>query len=504
MEDFRNCSEWIGKNALIFGAKEAVASDRARLSYSTLNNRATIIAGFLKDSGVKKGDRVCLLMQNDVEFIEIMIGIWKAGAVVVPINYRLSLPEIKYIIEDSEPHLIFYDEEFRNSVSELRLRIRSIEIPDNYNHPESEYGKIILKENHPPFEPDYAGLNGEDIAEILYTAGTTGFPKGVMLTHKNLFYQTVNSWSLGIDPRAHGLVVLPLFHAGGLNGSLLPLLHIGATSYLMRRFDPKRVLEIIEREHVNGMVGVPVMYDLMACQSEFHATDFSSIAALICGGAPLPSRIIEMYRKKNLRFTQGYGLTETSPGATGMTPDEFEKKVGAAGRQLIFTSVKVIDENGNECEPGTEGEITVKGPNVMKGYWKKEEETARVLKNGWFHTGDIGKMDQDGYLFIAGRKKEMIISGGENIYPAEIENALFEYPGIFDAAVIGAPDAKWGEVPVAFVMAAPGISGDSIREFLKTKIGSYKVPSRIIFKTILPRNQAGKLLKNALKEEIWK
>ena len=295
-----------------------------------------------------------------------------------------------------------------------------------------------------------------------------------------------------------------MFHVGGLNGCVTPMIHMGATVLLSPKFDPGDILETIERERVNGMVAVPAIYQMLYDHPKFKDTDLSSIAAFISGGAPLGKELTRKYHERGLEFRQGYGLTETSPGVTGMGPGECLRKAGTAGRTCLYVDVRIVDEAGNALPVNEAGEVIVRGPNVMKGYWNRPEATAEAIRDGWFHTGDIGYLDEDGYLTLVDRKKDMIISGGENVYPAEVEKVLLEHAGVAEAAVIGKKDPKWGEVPVAFVVPVPGqkLEPQVLIDFCASRIAKYKTPKQVVIRTSLPHNAANKIVKKELKKEL--
>lgn len=499
-----NIGYWIKKHANVFSEKFAIKSERYSLTYGELNKRVNLLANALKNAGVKKGQRVAILLYNCCEYIEIVFACGKIGAVAVPVNFRSSKKEIEFILNDCTPEFFVFDRDFlENTDCPLSIPPRKLMVSENGKDFASSYEKFLCEgsENESLDET----IGGDDLIFIMYTAGTTANPKGVMLTHENIFFQTINSWALGIDPKAVGLVLLPLFHTGGMNSSLMPLLHIGATVIIRKKFDPVETLKIIEKEKVSGMVGVPIQYKLISSTVEFEKTDFSSVFALISGGAPLDDGIIKKYRGKGLNFTQGYGLTEASPGVSGMTPDECALKPQSIGRRCLYVDIEIVDENGKILPDGVEGEIIVRGPNIMKGYWNNLLETSKTIKDGWLYTGDIGKFDKDGYLYICGRKKDIIISGGENIHPSEIENAILVHKDLLECGVIGVPDEKWGEVPVAFVVRKnESIKKEDIFNFLEGRIARFKIPKNIEFVKSIPRNAAGKVLREELKKAYFK
>jgi fatty-acyl-CoA synthase len=339
----------------------------------------------------------------------------------------------------------------------------------------------------------------------MYTSGTTGRPKGAMLTHGNILWNNINA-SLAFDAMMDDvtLVVAPLFHIGGLNVTPIPALTKGATVVIEQMFEPGMVLELIEKHRVTLMFGVPAMYLFMSQHPDFATRDLSSVRVLTVGGAPVPESLIKVYAARGIPFLQGYGLTECAAFGSFLPPDMADRKMGSAGIAPFFTEVKVVDDNGHDVPDGERGEIVIRGPNVMKGYWNRPEETAEILIDGWFHTGDIGKRDGDGYFYILDRKKDMIISGGENVYPAEIEDALYQHPGIKEVAVIGVDHPRWGETVRAVVVAKDGVTltEAEIIEFTQGRLARYKQPKSVVFASLLPRNPAGKVIKFELREKF--
>jgi len=420
-------------------------------------------------------------------------------------NFRLAVPEIVHQLNDSAPVALIHDADLATTVLRALPEVAAVQVRlvvgrERDDRNDDAYETFLDQAS--PAEALEPTVGDDDPIFIMYTAGTTGASKGVVLSHRNVFFQVVNGWALGIDPRAVGLVLLPLFHTGGMNGSVLPLLAVGATVVLQKRWDPAAVLGAIEREHVSGMVGVPIQYQLMAECPAFDTTDFRSVACLISGGGPLSDATTARYLARGLQFTQGYGLTEAAPGVTGQLPEEFRAHPGSVGRRCLYVEVEIVDVDGRALPPRAEGEIRVQGPNVMQGYWGRPDESAKVLRDGWLYTGDIGWMDEDGYLYLSGRKKEILISGGENIHPKEVENVLEGHDGVAEAAVVGLPDVRWTEVPVAAVVRRePGLTAEALLEHARERLARYKVPHRVLFVDALPRNAAGKLLKKEI--EAW-
>ncbi len=341
----------------------------------------------------------------------------------------------------------------------------------------------------------------------MYTSGTTGRPKGAMLTHGNLFWNNVNALlAFDISHDDVSLVTAPLFHIGGLNVTTLLTLHKGGQIVLMPAFDPGQALKLIADYQVTTMFGVPAMFLFMSQVPEFEAADLSSLRYLICGGAPVPETLITRYGQRGIAFVQGYGLTETSPLALVLRTDEVSVKVGAAGHAVLpLSDVRLVDAQNNAVAPGERGEICVRGPQVMAGYWNNREATNAVIDaDGWFHTGDIGQADEDGYVYVVDRLKDMVITGGENVYPAEVETVLYSHPAIAEVAVLGTPHQQWGEAVTAVVALNSGaaLTLDELREFARDKLAGYKIPLRLEFVDALPRNPAGKVLKYQLAAQL--
>jgi fatty-acyl-CoA synthase len=508
-----NIAIWIARNACIFPLKRSLKDDQKELSYAELDRRIKALAEALSRGGVTKGDRVAVLMPNAIEMVEVLFAAARLGAIFVPLNWRLGEDELAFILDDCTPNALIYSTEWEDRVTSLKRRYREdiVYAGVNLGKGDSVYEGLISQ--IAPSQIAAVGQVGEliggghDPLMIIYTSGTTGLPKGVVLSHSNVFWQTINGWSLGMSPDSVCLVLLPLFHVGGLNGSVTPILHTGGTVILQRKFDAVTVLKTIEQEGVTGILGVPTIYQVLAQQPEFETTDWSRCEVLLSGGAPLPESLIKLYHERDLEFRQGYGLTEASPGVTGMGPGECLNKAGSAGRQILYIEVKIVDDDGKEQPTGTSGEIILRGPNVMIGYWNRPEETAKAIRDGWLYTGDIGLFDQDGFLYIVDRKKDMIISGGENIYPAEIEKLLAGHPDVGLATIVARKDERWGEVPVAVIVPThKQVSEEQIEvkihSYLEQRLARYKLPKEYHFVADLPLNAAGKVNKPEVRKML--
>jgi fatty-acyl-CoA synthase len=453
-----------------------------RWTYAELNTLTNKVAHGLHALGVNPGDRVGFLGLNHPRFFFTLFAAAKLDAIFVPLNFRLTGPELSFIIRDAGLHTLVYEEAFASIVDSIRADLNVREYVCAVEQSGSRGFDSLLHDQRDT-DLDYQ-VAMSDVALIMYTSGTTGRPKGAMLTHGNVIWNNINA-GLADDGTSQEitLVVAPLFHIGGLNVTPLLCFLKGATVVMEQMFEPGMVLENIEKFHITSMFGVPAMYLFMAQHPDFATRDLSSIRVLSCGGAPVPEALIKLYAARGLPFNQGYGLTETSPFASFLPSSMATKKLGSAGIAPFFTDVKVVDDDGREVPDGERGEIVVRGPNVMKGYWNRPDATAEVL--------------------IVDRKKDMIISGGENVYPAEVEDALYQHPGIKEVAVIGVQHPRWGETVRAVVVPKDGaaLTEDDVIAFSQDKLARYKQPKSVVFIDVLPRNPAGKVLKFDLREK---
>lgn len=498
----RGIGFWLAKRRLKNPGKPAVVFGDDVLTYRQFADAADHVAAVLWHRGIRKGDAVAYIGENSPQFLQVMFGAAQLGAVFVPVNTRLAAPEVTHVLVDSGARAVVLDAEFLDRVT-----------------PGAEAGGIahvIVTGEGMPGHPGLAHLVAEapgghtvadvdldDPAAIIYTSGTTGKPKGAVLTHGNLTWVAVNCIvDYDVVSRDVSLMISPLFHVASLGMGALPVILKGATLVLEKGFEPGRALELIERHGITMLSGVPTTYQLMADHPAWAGTDLSSLQKLTCGGSAVPTRILNAYEERGLSFSQGYGMTETSPGATSLSPDMTRAKQGSVGLPHFFTDVRIADENGAMVPRGTIGEIEIAGPNVFPGYHGNPEATAAAFTaDGWFRSGDLGYLDPDGYLFVADRLKDMIISGGENIYPAEIENLLSDLDGVTGVAVIGVPDERWGEVPWAVVTLREGASVDTetVRSHLDGKLARYKLPKNVVVVDALPRTASGKVRKADLR-----
>ena len=500
-----NLARTLLRRAELNPERTALIFEDLTLTYQELAERVRCQATLLKECGVCFGDRVGFLGFNQPAFLETMYAANAIGAIFVPLNFRLTAEELTFIINDAGIHTLVVDDAMQPVIDPVRgdLCCR------HYFSAESTFkGWQPLLDGRAsavPLESEI-DVGQHDVSLIMYTSGTTGLPKGAMLTHGNLLWNNVNAqYAFGASRDAVGLTVAPLFHIGGLNVITIDGFTAGATLVLMRHFDPGQVLATISKYKVTHMFGAPAMFLFMSQHEDFTNTDFSHVETFLCGAAPPPESLLTLYAKRGVNFCQGYGLTETAPFGTFLTPEWSIKKLGSAGQPPMFSQVKVVDPDNKTLPAGEKGEICISGPNIMKGYWNRPEATAEAIdKKGWFHSGDIGYFDEDGFLFICDRLKDMVISGGENVYPAEVEGVLYKHEAISEVAVIGLADKKWGEAVTAVAALKEGqeLSLEELREFAKPHLAKYKLPLRLHIVDELPRNPAGKVLKFVLKEQL--
>lgn len=471
-----------------------------KLTYAELDKRTNRLTAALAALGIAKGDRVALLVPNCPEYFELQFACGRLGAIMLPLNWRLTVPELEYILGDSTPKLLVHDSGFAEQARVLAKNRLEID-PER---PDSDYERALAEAGDTPAPEE---LTHDDIAMVMYTSGTTGHPKGAIITHGMVFWNCVN---LGIPalitPETVQLVVLPLFHTGGLNCYANPVLHAGGTILLMRTFDPGQALDAISDPAlgITHFFAVPAPYQFMMQHPKFQGADLSRLRIAGVGGAPCALSILETWTARGVPLVQGWGMTETSPAGTMLDAADAIRKLGSAGRVLMHTAVRVVDDEGRDVQPGGIGELLIKGPNITPGYWNKPEATESAFTDGWLHTGDAARQDEEGFIYIVDRWKDMYISGGENVYPAEVENVLFQLPQVADAAIIGVPNERWGEVGMAIIVRKPDqdlAEADVIQHCLG-RLAKFKVPQSVTFIDVLPRNATGKVLKRELRVQF--
>ena len=496
---------WIARRAAVSGDRPAVTYGDATWTYRELADRVDRLAAELVAGGIGTGDRVGYVGFNHPDFLTTMFAASRAGAVFVPLNFRLTSAELEYILSDAGVHTLIADADRAAVVEPVRAssgitRAIALEPVDGW-----EQLGPLLAARAPIAEPQSPAE--DDLALIMYTSGTTGRPKGAMLTHGNMFWNNMNAL-LSLDTMSTdiSLVAAPMFHIGGLNVTTLITLQKGGHLVILPAFDPTAALQLIEQHRVTTMFGVPAMFLFMSQVPAFETTDLSSVRQFTCGGAPVPEPLIALYNGRSIPFCQGYGLTETAPLALVMDVYDTARKIGAAGHHVLpLSEVALLGPDGAPVPTGERGEVCVRGPQVTPGYWQNPDATgAAIDADGWFHSGDLAEQDEDGYVTVVDRVKDMVISGGENVYPAEVESVLYRHPSIAEVAIIGTPHEKWGEAVTAIVALKPeaSLTLDEVREFAKDSLAPYKLPLALHLVDALPRNPAGKVLKFKLREQV--
>ena len=500
-----NVGEWTTRWAARSPEAHCIKYQELELNKAQFNARVNRLANAYLDMGLKKGDRVAVLMGNSNVFLEILFALSKIGGIMVPLNFRLAPPELVYIINNSEPVMLIYSPEFLTIVDAMRGDIPSV----------TQYVCELAggAASDPLFEDWIGGRSDEEPALgyevdfedphfIMYTSGTTGRPKGAVVRQGQTQWNAINALHLyGIDANDVSICCAPMFHIGALHASATPNFYGGSKLVIQRFFDPAAVLKLIEDNKADSMFGIPVMFLFMSQMPEFAATDFSSVKYFIAGGSPCPKPLIEAYMDKGVMFNQGYGMTETATAITALRTEDALRKLGSCGKPVFHTDMRIVDLEGNDVPQGEMGEVLIKGPNVIKEYWRRPEDTAATIKDGWLKSGDMGYLDEEGYLYLVDRRKDMYISGGENVYPAEVEDVLMGMPQVADAGVIGVPDEKWGEVGMAVVVPVPdsGLTEEEVIEYCRGRLAGYKRPRKVAFIDALPRTLTGKILKKDLR-----
>ena len=548
--------DYLGRRAIYSPSRLALVdagkAPALRLTYAEMNTRANSVAHWLRHTaGVVMGDRVGVLARDGVEHLDLFFACGKLGAVHTPFNWRLHWRELLSAMQQTTPRILFYSDEFHDTVTSLadalaekprffipldgadhsrRMNSGRTDVPPQDRPAPTDTASTqvdahqarfqsLACDGAPPeqFRQRYAdiiaqpasepvtcpALDPEDTAALIFTGGTTGRAKGARITHRQIAWNTLNTVIHDLQHHDIFLNVFPLFHTGGLFVYTLPQIILGGTIILTRQFDPAQALSLIEQERVTVFAGVPTMYELLTQAPTWATADLSSLRFCTSGGAPLPVPLVEKYTaEKQVRFKQGFGMTEFGPGVFALAPEDAIRKAGSIGRPNFYVDARVVDAENRPLGPHQVGELVLKGPSFASGYFDDEAASATAVDaEGWFHTGDLARYDDDWYFFIVGRKKDMFISGGENIYPAEIEAALYRHPAVALAAVIGAPDERWGEVGRAFVTLKPGAAAtaDDLLAFMQANLARFKAPRRVVILDVMPLSGAGKILKHELK-----
>lgn len=498
--------DWIAHHARISPAQEAIhdlASGR-RFTFAEFDIRVTRLALYLQSLGVGESDRVAVLSHNDSDVFEIQFACARLGAIFLPLNWRLAVAELEYISRDATPKVMLYGVEFAEDALKV-VQLAGIEHSvDLANGGESAYEAGIASATGDL--PQRTNLMS-DIWTVMYTSGTTGRPKGAKITYAMCVFNAVHcSIAVELIQSSKNIVFLPTFHTGGLNVYANPTFHTGGTNVVMRVFDPDEFCALLSDKelHITHALGVPTNFLMLAETEGFKDADFSNIVCLGIGGAAAPLALIEQFGAKGLKLQQGWGMTETGPLGLILSADKALEKVGSSGLPPLYTELRIVDDDGNDVRQGETGELLIRGPNVTPGYWNREALNTEIFtEDGFFHTGDAARQDADGYYFIVDRYKDMFISGGENVYPVEIENVIYELDGVLENAVVGIPHDKWGEVGRAYVVLKEGANLDegAIIEHCDAQLAGFKVPKEVRLMDELPHNATGKVLKHELPRE---
>jgi len=500
--------DWIAHHAAHSPQKQAIRELRPgrRFTYADLDRRIDAMSAYFRSLGIGRGDRVALLAQNGVAYFDVQFACARTGAIAVLLNWRLTVSELEYMLNDSSPALMVHDAAFSAQAEELR---RLCNVGDllaiDSSGPSNSYENVISR-----FDGEAPGreeLTHDDVVTIMYTSGTTGIPKGALITHGMNFWNTVNLGNMAeIGPSTVHLNVLPLFHTGGLNCFSNPVLHAGGTVVIMKAFDPGDALRVLgdPEQGVTHFFAVPAPYQFMMQHPDFERTDLSRLRMAGVGGAPCAISIIRAWEDRGVLLLQGFGMTETSPACIFLPRSEARRKIGSAGKVLLHTEMRIVNAEGGDCGADEIGELWVAGPNITPGYWNRPDATAAAFEGRWLKTGDAARQDHEGFVYIVDRWKDMYISGGENVYPAEVENVLYQLPQVAEVAVIGMPDKTWGETGLAVFALKPGASLDlvTVMEHCSGKLAKFKIPNEIAFVEALPRNATGKVLKRTLRVRL--
>jgi len=501
-----NTAGWIRKWALLSPERVALKDDNRKLTYRELNRRINRLAHFLLAMGVRKGERVAALLHNSTPFLEIFFAVSKIGAIFVPLNFRLSPPEITFVINDCTAGTFFFDETFGPMLQNIRKDLPIAE--DRYICVDGSapvFGRAYEPLLHSASDREPAILPEADPESphiIMYTSGTTGIPKGAVLPQRKTFFNVLNAnLYYQVSPEDRVVVSRPLFHSGGLLVDSLPFLYKGGTVFMKRRFDPEELLRTAEQYRVTVMETSATMYRFILESCDPARFDLASVRCFFTGGEQVPISLLRAYAEKGILISQIFGQTETST-VTWLPVEHALRKMGSVGVPVFHGEVRVVDEKGQEAPPGASGEIVVSGPILMSGYWGEPELTGDTIKEGWLHTGDLGIRDEEGFYYILDRVKNVFLSGGENVYPAEVERVLLENPMVASAAVIGVVDEKWGQAGKAFVVVAGEntITEADLRKWCVERLARYKVPACFQFVDEIPENAGGKIMRHKLRE----
>lgn len=499
-------TDWLAKRAALTPDRIGLfdTSDGSELSYRAWNARVDATANYLESLGVGVGDVIAAYSGNRSEYIDLFLACGKVGAILQNLNWRLTIHELSGMVTEAGPIAFFYSGEWSEQTQQLKPAmptVRSYVAFDRPQEGERSFAERSAMSDAPRVRPD---LGIDQPWGIYYTGGTTGLPKGAVVTHGNVTWaslNTVTSW--GINSSHAATWQLPFFHIGGPNVFLMPLIHVGGKFVLCSEFDIDQTFDLIEGGGLTHYIGVPTIFQMMQAHPRWETADFSQLEAIMSGGAPCPMPIKQKFWDRGVDFKVGYGLTEAPVNNFWLPPQDVRRKPESVGVPLFHIDMRVVRDDGAECDPDEEGQLLIRGPHVIPGYWRRPEDTATTIVDGWLHTGDVARRDAEGYFTIIGRIKEMYISGGENVYPAEIESVMLDHEAIAEAAVVAVPDDKWGEVGRACIALAEGVDYDeeAFVEYLAERLARYKLPREFVYLEALPKTAIGKIDKTSLAGE---
>ncbi len=496
-------ADWLAKRAGLtpdrIGLVEGLGGPE--VTFAAWNARANRTANFLRSLGVGKGDRVSVYASNCPEYLDLFWAVAKIGAILHNLNWRLTVHELREIVADAQPAVLIYSPDWKAQVDGLAPSFETVETIVAIGEPGPRQRALAERDDQPDTLGDLPELKLDDPWGIYYTGGTTGLPKGAVLNHGNMTWNSVNtivSW--GIHGGHKAALQLPFFHIGGPNIFMVPLVHVGGATVLCREFSLDETFELIASAGVTHYIGVPTMYQMIQADPRWRSADFSKLELVISGGAPCPVPIMQKFWERGVDFKMGYGLTEASGNNFWLPPERVREKTTSVGLPLFHIDMKVVDEQGVEVAPDVVGELLIRGPHVIPGYWNRPEATAETIRDGWLWTGDLAVRDAEGFYTIKGRSKDMFISGGENVYPAEVESVMLAYDGVAEAALVAVPHEKWGEVGKACLVLAPGaeLSESDFLAYVGERLARYKLPREIEILEALPKTAIGKIDKKLL------
>lgn len=497
-----NVGQWTDFHATFRPDGVAIRFHEDALTWKELDDRVARAAGGLIAEGVEPGDRVGILLRNHPAFIETVLAVARIGAAFVPLNVMLTPPELSFIVEHSGVGLLVTDESFVDRLEKMTVLPEDDRIFYVGEVPGGARGYDELLDHDPA--PWRHEVQPDDALAICYTSGTTGLPKGAVLTHRSVEAMGSSTIAVnGLNPEDRGLLSLPLAFTGSIIAVVMPLLKAGANLRLMPKFDAVECLDYIEADRISFIIGVPTMFDRMLRSEGFDDRDLSSLRVVRIGGANIPPSLVQEFVQRGIEMVGAYGLTESGAFNLQLPPDQALSKLGSSGKPLLGQQTKVVRADGSPASVDEVGEILIRGDVVMKEYLNDPEATKRTLVDGWLHSGDLARVDEDGFFWIVDRAKDMLISGGLNVYPSEIEHVLRRFDGVVDVAVVGVPDEKWGEVPKAFIVASgKGLDEEALLAFARLSLAEYKVPKHFEFLDDLPKTMSGKVLKRELRGKV--